>query len=70
MIGFLGCATNNWSEPLFSDKNIRQQAAQTSDDAEVTMSFRQQWQTFWNSGFGSMSGSDSTAREIEKSLGF
>ena len=50
MIGFLGCATNNWSKPLFSDNNIRQQATQSGADAEAAMPLRQQWKCvleFW-----------------------
>jgi hypothetical protein len=77
LIGVVGCATNNWSKPLFhqGNKNSRmEQSIRSSSDSdspaeETRASLKHQWNRFWNAGFGSSSGLDPKAREIEKSLG-
>jgi len=77
LIGVVGCATNNWSEPLFSQGaqgSSLEQAARSYADAETPPieapeSIRTKWNSFWNSGFGSSAGLDPKAREIERSLG-
>ncbi len=76
-VGVVGCATNNWSEPLFhqvTKSNRLEQSIRTFGDDnaqtdEAPLSLKQQWNRFWNAGFGSASGLDPKAREIEKSLG-
>jgi len=78
LIGVVGCATNNWSEPLFDqgsqtkrlEQSIRSSYADNdTPPKEAPASIRQMWDRFWNAGFGSSAGLDPTAREIEKSLG-
>jgi hypothetical protein len=77
LIGVFGCATNNWSEPLFgqgAQSNRLEQSVRTCADddtppKEAPSSLKQKWNRFWNAGFGSASGLDPKAREIEKSLG-
>ena len=77
LIGVIGCATNNWSEPLFdqgaqgsgSKQSIRSFADNDAPPKEAPASIKQHWNRFWNAGFGSSSGLDPKAREIERSLG-
>jgi len=69
VIGIMGCATNNWSQPLFKDRpsNIPSQAGADYSEQEDAIS---RPKSFWKQGFGEMSGSDARSREIERSLGF
>jgi len=75
LIGVIGCATNNWSEPLFdqgtqgsgSKQSIGSFIDQPRDEPPMTL--KQKWDGFWNAGFGSSAGLDPQARAIEKSLG-
>ena len=69
VIGVMGCATNNWSQPLFKDQqsNIQSQTDSDSNEQEDAIS---RPKSFWKQGFGEMSGSDPRSREIERSLGF
>ena len=78
-VGVLGCATNNWSQPLFdpgtqvnqSQQVSRQYAEDGKSSSKVApLTLKQTWNRFWNAGFGSSVGSDPRAREIEQSLGF
>lgn len=74
-IGVMGCATNNWSQPLFMNQQERVEpqlgsdaagsAAEEEDRATIIPP-----KSFWKQGFGEMSGTDPRAREIERSLGF
>lgn len=74
-IGVMGCATNNWSQPLFRNQQERVDpqlgsdatgsAAEGEDKAPIIAP-----KSFWRQGFGEMSGTDPRAREIERSLGF
>ena len=76
-MGVVGCATNNWSQPLFPqdapsnqlEQSIRSSADNEAPAEEARVSLRQHWNRFWNAGFGSAAGLDPQAREIEKSLG-
>lgn len=73
-IGVMGCATNNWSRPLF----MNQQASANSDTTSEASSGDDEREKapikapkpFWKQGFGEMSGIDPRSREIERSLGF
>lgn len=77
VIGVMGCATNNWSQPLFKNSGI---AENTSDDSQSSGSGDRDRsderepikapKSFWKQGFGEMSGIDPRSREIERSLGF
>jgi len=82
LIGVIGCATNNWSEPLFdqgAQSNTFEQSIRGADNGstlkdgstlkEPPASAKQRWNRFWNSGFGNSAGLDPKAREIERSLG-
>lgn len=67
-IGIIGCATNNWSRPLFPGGNVRALHAANEDSGNPKEeSFRSK---FWEPSFGRVSGLDPTAREIERSLGY
>lgn len=85
LVGGLGCATNNWSKPLFANQDlagVRQSALDRSSDTSATnrapdeeeslprQTLRQQWNSFWNAGFGASAGLDPVARDIERSLGY
>jgi hypothetical protein len=77
LIGVIGCATNNWSKPLFQqdaqsrrfDSADNAVAEKDSSTQSPPASISQMWNQFWNSGFGTSAGLDPKAREIEKSLG-
>jgi len=74
VIGVMGCATNNWSQPLFNNSQGLSESA--SDLAsEAGSGFKKVEaikapKSFWKQGFGDMSGTDPRSREIERSLGF
>lgn len=83
LVGLIGCATNNWSKPIFNDSrtiqnNVSEQpltskqrrSPESGEDLPERLGLRAQWQSFWNTGFGSKAGIDPRAREIEKSLGY
>jgi hypothetical protein len=63
VIGVMGCATNNWSRPLFENPDAAEAEGNEGSGAKAPKSF-------WKQGFGDISGSDPRAREIERSLGF
>ena len=71
----MGCATNNWSRPLFlnhqtgEDSQIDSDASSESDGEEKAPVVKAP-KSFWKQGFGEMSGIDPRSREIERSLGF
>ncbi len=71
VIGVMGCATNNWSQPLFKNRPLRTESATSNKDAptEYPEAVRAP-KSFWKQGFGEMSGLDPRSREIERSLGF
>lgn len=75
VIGVMGCATNNWSQPLFKNRQMRIDAASwtgrrtESSGADQSASVKAP-KSFWKQGFGEMSGIDPRSREIERSLGF
>ncbi len=79
LIGLIGCATNNWSKPLFENRTHSKRSQHStrsyaedekSSDEETPATIKQKWDRFWNAGFGSSAGLDPKAREIEKSLGY
>jgi hypothetical protein len=75
VIGVMGCATNNWSQPLFNNQQMttdsfRGSPATNRDSGEEGSAKIIPPKPFWKQGFGEMSGTDPRAREIERSLGF
>lgn len=83
VIGVMGCATNNWSQPLFNNRSIAEtsrEKGQTAEIAEIAEASDRDSspqrepikapKSFWKQGFGEMSGIDPRSREIERSLGF
>ncbi len=79
LVGAIGCATNNWSKPLFPQNgsgsrhtsfNSNTGTNRPHSTGEEPATLRQQWGRFWKAGFGTSAGIDPKAREIEKSLGY
>lgn len=74
-IGVMGCATNNWSQPLFRNQQMRVDSQIGSDASSSAAEGEKKAavvspKSFWKQGFGEMSGIDPRSREIERSLGF
>lgn len=59
-VGTLGCVTNNWASTPFGD----------TQDSSEKIDLKEAANSFWNSKFGELSGSDQRARDIEKRLGY
>ena len=74
VIGVMGCATNNWSQPLFKNRQMQSdfetEAGISSKSEEADREIIKAPKSFWKQGFGEMSGMDPRSREIERSLGF
>lgn len=77
VIGVMGCATNNWSQPLFKNRGIAEKSgsdnrSEDHDNRDSTTNddLVKSPKSFWKQGFGEMSGIDPRSREIERSLGF
>ena len=74
VIGVMGCATNNWSQPLFKNRQLQSdfesEAGSSSKAEENHGKVIKAPKSFWKQGFGDMSGIDPRSREIERSLGF
>ena len=79
LVGVIGCATNNWSKPLFDSgapsTGLEQNSRFTLTEKEAPedqpqLNVLQRWNQFWSGGFGSSAGLDPTARDIERSLGY
>jgi|GEM_PF-1467691 len=75
VIGVMGCATNNWSQPLFKNRPMHLLTSDEADDADDAEGAEKKDvikspKSFWKQGFGEMSGIDPRSREIERSLGF
>ena len=74
VIGVMGCATNNWSQPLFKNRQMQNdfktEAGIISESEENHREVIKAPKSFWKQGFGEMSGMDPRSREIERSLGF
>jgi hypothetical protein len=73
-IASVGCATKNWSVPIFPNKlGMTKQA--TSEDEPTrnrygqTGSALEEGRNFWKGKFGQAAGLDPRAREIERRLG-
>lgn len=74
-IAVMGCATNNWSRPLFINHQAISDSEKVSDATgqnagEQDKTTVKAPKPFWKQGFGEMSGMDPRSREIERSLGF
>ena len=74
-IGVMGCATNNWSQPLFRNQQVQVDSQFESETTSGAAEGEKNAaiippKSFWKQGFGEMSGTDPRAREIERSLGF
>ena len=71
VIGVMGCATNNWSQPLFLNHQGREDSVANSEfDGKAKEPIVKAKKPFWKQGFGDISGIDPRSREIERSLGF
>ena len=60
LVATVGCVTNNWTSGPFSKTEGSAKGSELKESID----------SFWNSKFGELSGSDQRAREIERRLGY
>ena len=80
VIGVMGCATNNWSQPMFKNRQMQNDSGTEAGSSSIAESGAvdeddhgkviKAPKSFWKQGFGEMSGIDPRSREIERSLGY